>query len=69
MSSKYKVGEDAIPHFVTFSVVAWIDVFSREHYKELFVEGLKYCQEKKGMVLHAWVIMTNDVNLIISSKI
>ena len=68
MSSKYKVGEDAIPHFVTFSVVGWIDVFSREHYKELFIESLKYCQENKGMVLHAWVIMTNHVHLIISSN-
>ena len=27
MSSKYKVGEDAIPHFVTFTTVGWIDVF------------------------------------------
>ncbi len=69
MSSKYKVGEDAIPHFVTFSVVGWIDVFSREQYKELFVESLKYCQENKGLVLHAWVIMTNHVHLIMSSNI
>ncbi len=68
MSSKYKVGEDAIPHFVTFSVVGWIDVFSREQYKELFVGSLKYCQENKGLVLHAWVIMTNHVHLIISSN-
>jgi len=68
MSSKYKVGENAIPHFVTFSVVGWVDVFSREQYKELFVESLKYCQQKKGMVLHAWVIMTNHVHLIISSN-
>ena len=68
MSSKYKVGEDAIAHFVTFSVVGWIDVFSREQYKELFVESLKYCQATKGLVLHAWVIMTNHVHLIISSK-
>ena len=68
MSSKYKVGEDAIPHFVTFSVVGWIDVFSREQYKELFVESLKYCQEKKGLKLHAWVFMTNPVYLIISSN-
>ncbi len=67
MSSKYKVGEDAIPHFVTFSVVGWVDVFSREQYKELFIESLKYCQQNKGMVLHAWIIMTNHVHLIISS--
>ncbi len=67
MSSKYKVGEDAIPHFVTFSIVGWIDVFSREQYKELFLQSLQYCIEQKGLLLHAWVIMTNHVHLIISS--
>jgi putative transposase len=68
MSGKYKVGDDALPHFVTFSVVGWIDVFSREEYKEIFVESLKYCQKNKGLVLHAWVVMTNHVHLIISSN-
>ena len=68
MSSKYKVGEDAIAHFVTFSVVGWVDVFSRESYKEIFVDSLKHCQENKGLKLHAWVIMTNHVHLIISSE-
>lgn len=67
MSSKYKVGADFIPHFVTFTVVGWIDVFSREQYKELFVDSLRYCCEHKGLILHAWVIMTNHVHLIISS--
>jgi hypothetical protein len=37
MSSKYKPGEDAIAHFLTFSVIGWIDVFSREYYKEIFI--------------------------------
>ena len=67
MSSKYKVGEDAIAHFVTFAIVGWIDVFSRECYKEIFVNSLKYCQENKGLKLHAWVIMTNHVHLIVNS--
>ena len=57
MSSKHKVGEDAIPHFVTFSVVGWIDVFSRECYKEIMVKSLQYCIESKGLNLHALVIM------------
>ncbi len=68
MSSKYKVGEDAIAHFVTFSVIGWIDVFSREYYKEIFTNSLKHCQENKGLNLHAWVIMTNHVHLIISNN-
>ena len=67
MSSKYKVGEEAKAHFVTFSVIGWIDIFSRECYKEIFVQSLKYCQENKGLKLHAWVIMTNHVHLIIGS--
>ncbi len=50
MSSKYKVGEDAIPHFVTFTVVGWLDVFGREMYKEIFCESLRYCQEEKGLL-------------------
>jgi putative transposase len=68
MSSKYKVGDNAIPHFVTFSVVGWIDVFSRECYKEIMVSSLQYCQEHKGLVLNAWVIMTNHVHLILSAR-
>ena len=68
MSSKYKVGEDEIPHFVTFSVVGWVDVFTREQYKEIIVESLKFCISSKGLVLHAWVIMTNHIHLILSSK-
>lgn len=68
MSSKYKVGEDIIPHFVTFTVVGWIDVFSREQYKEKIVESLRYCVEHKGLKLHAWVIMTNHVHLMVSSE-
>ncbi len=50
MSSKYKVGEDAIPHFVTFTVVGWVDVFSREMYKEIFCESLRYCKKEKGIL-------------------
>ena len=67
MSSKYKIGEDAIPHFVTFTVVGWVDVFSREQYKEILVQSLNYSIKQKGLLLHAWVIMTNHVHLIVSS--
>ena len=67
MSDKYKVGEDAIPHFITFTVVGWIDVFSREIYKEKLLDSLRFCIEEKGLVVYAWIIMTNHVHLIIST--
>lgn len=68
MSSKYKPGDPSIPHFVSFSVVAWIDIFTRENYKEIIIESLKYCQANKGLVIHAWIIMSNHLHLIISSN-
>ncbi len=67
MSSKYKPGESAIPHFVTFTVIGWVDVFSRVEYKDILIESLRFCSAQKGLILHAWVIMTNHVHLIISS--
>ncbi len=67
MSVRYKVGENEIPHFVTFTVVGWVDVFSREIYKESILESLDYCIQEKGLRVHAWIIMTNHLHLIISS--
>ena len=50
-----------------FNNDGWIDVFTRDIYKDVFVDSLQYCIKNKGLVLHAWVIMTNHVHLIISS--
>ncbi len=47
MSDKYRVGEDALPHLLTFTVIGWIDVFSREIYKEKLLESLQYCIDRK----------------------
>ena len=55
-------------YFVSFAVVNWVDVFSRKEYRDLIIESSKYCQEKKGLVIHAWCIMSNHVHLIISTK-
>jgi REP element-mobilizing transposase RayT len=68
MSTKYKVGDNELAHFVTFSVVNWIDALTRTTYKEIIIESLQYCIKEKGLVLHAWVIMSNHVHLIISAK-
>jgi putative transposase len=68
MATRYRFGDNENAHFVTFAVVYWIDVFSRETYKEILLESLKYCIKEKGLNLHAWVIMTNHVHLIISCK-
>ena len=68
MGTRSRFGDNYVPHFVTFSVVNWVDALSRPMYKDILVNSLKHCIEEKEMNLHAWVIMSNHVHLIISSE-
>ncbi|UOE48532.1 transposase [Mucilaginibacter sp. SMC90] len=67
MSRNYKFHNQEFPYFVTFTVVQWIDVFTRIEYKHILVESLKYCIKNKGLKLYAWIIMSNHVHLIIGT--
>ncbi|MDX1629593.1 MAG: transposase [Fulvivirga sp.] len=64
----YKIRNEEGMYFVTFTVVGWIDVFTRKVYKDVIIDSLKYCQREKGLILHAFVIMSNHLHLIISAK-
>ena len=68
MSDKgYSIRDQNAIHFITFAVVQWIDVFSRKEYSDVVVDSLKFCQEKKGLKIHAWCIMSNHIHLIVST--
>jgi len=68
MSRKYKFHNPGGVYFVSFAVEGWGDVFTRNQYKNILVENLKYCQEYKGLELFAWCIMTNHLHLVIRAK-
>ncbi|MBK7040705.1 MAG: transposase [Bacteroidetes bacterium] len=55
-------------HFLTFTVCGWIDLFNRKIYKDIIVESLAYCRENKGLILNAYVIMSNHIHLIVRAK-
>jgi REP element-mobilizing transposase RayT len=67
MSRNYKFHNPEGLYFVSFAVVGWLDVFTRNEYKDLVLESLEFCQKNKGMEIHAWCIMTNHVHLIFRS--
>jgi REP element-mobilizing transposase RayT len=48
-------------------VVNWLDVFTRNEYKDILIDSLHYCQREKGLEVFAWCIMTNHVHLIFRS--
>ncbi|MCD8093421.1 MAG: transposase [Bacteroides sp.] len=54
-------------YFVTSTVADWIDIFTRPKYKHIILESLAYCQEKKGLRIYAWVLMSNHLHMIVSS--
>ena len=49
------------------AVVEWLDVFTRNEYKDVLLQSLTYCQKEKGMEIIAWCIMTNHVHLVFRS--
>jgi REP element-mobilizing transposase RayT len=68
MSRNYKFHNPLGVYFVSFAVVDWIDVFTRNEYKNILLDNLAYCQKHKGMEVFAWCIMTNHVHLVFRSS-
>jgi REP element-mobilizing transposase RayT len=66
MSSKYCFLDSQAIYFTTSTVVAWADLFTREIYREILLDSIRYCQKNQGLVIHAWVLMTNHLHLICS---
>src|SRR5688572_420618 len=67
-SGGYKITDQGATYFVSFAVVAWVDVFTRREYRDVVIDSLKHCQLNKGLVIYGWCIMSNHAHLIISAK-
>lgn len=68
MSRNYKFYNPEGVYFISFAVVKWLDVFTRNEYKNILIDSLHYCQQEKGMEIFAWCIMTSHVHLIFRSN-
>jgi len=68
MPTGYQIKDQSLPHYLTFQVVYWIDLFSRKIYRDIIIDSLKYCQREKGLEIFAWVIMSNHVHVLVRSQ-
>jgi len=66
--SGYYISDQYAMYFLTFTVVGWVDIFTRKACKDLFIDSLKYCQKNKGLIVHAYVIMSNHVHLVLRAE-
>jgi len=68
MKEGYIIRDQEKAHFITTTVVDWIDVFTRKSYKDVVIESLNFCLKNKGMILYGYVIMSNHVHLVVQSR-
>jgi REP element-mobilizing transposase RayT len=67
MSRNYKFHNPEGTYFVSFAVVEWIEVFTKDIYTQILIDAFHFCQKEKGMELFAWCIMTNHVHFVFRS--
>ena len=65
MSTGYRISEQDELHYVTFQIVKWIDIFTRQIYRDIIIDCLRYSQQNKALEVYAYVIMSNHVHLLI----
>ena len=68
MKEGYVIRDQTLPHYITATVVDWIDIFTRQTYRDSIIESLDYCIKNKEMILYGYVIMSNHIHLIIQSE-
>jgi putative transposase len=64
----YKIRNQEGLHFLTFTIEGWIDVFTRQRYRDIVLENMTVCREKKGLLNGAYVIMSNHIHVIWRSR-
>jgi putative transposase len=60
----YKIRDQGATHFLTFSIMGWIDVFSRQRYRDIILNSFQFCRRNKDLKIGAYVIMSNHIHTI-----
>ena len=68
MKEGYVIRDQKLPHFITSTVVDWIDVFTRQTYRDIVIECFNYCIKNKGMILYGYIIISTHIHLIVQSE-
>ncbi|MEP1780028.1 transposase [Reichenbachiella sp.] len=69
MSEKYKFRDPEGLYFVTCTIIHWIDLFTRKEFKHIIVDSLKYCQNERGLIIHACVLMPSHLHMVVSGNL
>ena len=65
---RYIIEDQNATHFLTFTAIEWIDVFTRKDYKLIIVDSLNFAIRERGLECYAWVLMSNHMHLVAWAK-
>ena len=65
--SRYKIYEPTHPHFVTFTILHWIPIFTRKESVDIVLKSIQFLQEHHNLKLYAYVILENHLHMVLSS--
>jgi REP element-mobilizing transposase RayT len=68
MASAYEIENKAGMYFLTFTVVDWVDIFTRKIYRDVITDSFTYCRQQKGLLVFGYVIMSNHVHCILQAR-
>ena len=54
-------------YFLTPTIIDWVDIFSRQTYRDILLDSIRFRQKNKGLRVHAWCLMSNHLHLIASA--
>lgn len=65
---RYKIYDEAKPHFITSTIVGWLPLFSQPEIANIIFESLKYLQRNDNLKIYGYVLMENHIHMIIAEK-
>jgi len=60
----YRITDQYATYFMTFTVVGWVDVFTRKECCQILIDSFNYCRDNKGLILYAYVFMGSHIHLL-----
>ena len=67
MTTGYRIDDPGAAYFLTFTVVDWVDIFTRQVYRDIVIDSFRFCRMEKGLKIWGYVIMSNHIHAILSA--
>lgn len=64
----YQISDQYATYFLTFTVVGWVDLFTRSACVQILIDSFSYCQKNKGLILYGYVIMGSHLHLLACAR-